>query len=88
MASTKLPLGRALAYWRIQRRISRNELAARLGVQGNYFAKVEGGHRTPPLAKLARICEAMGVEQWRVLRTAQRMAEAEERFASGVSDGE
>lgn len=70
-----LPLGAAVAQVRRYRGVSQADLAGRLGLSAMYFSKVESGHRAPSLKMLVQICDALGVEVWRVVRNAQRIRE-------------
>ena len=56
-----LPLGDAILLWRVERRLSQNELARRAGVSRPNLSAMQGGKRDVSLRTLRAIALALGV---------------------------
>jgi transcriptional regulator with XRE-family HTH domain len=63
-----LPIGIAVCKVRASRRLAQKQVADRMGCKRTYISKVENGVASPALEQFVRICNAMRVEPWRVLR--------------------
>ena len=53
--------------WRLERGLSQEEVAHRVGIDTSYFGQVERGRRNPTIAVLGRIADALSVPLARFL---------------------
>ena len=53
-------IGEIIRYMRMNRGMSRRELAKKAGISLSAISRFEGGTRTPRLETLISICEALG----------------------------
>jgi transcriptional regulator with XRE-family HTH domain len=59
--------GMRLKHLRVERKLSQEALAAKVGVSREYIARLEGGHHDPPLSTLERLAKALNVKVGRLL---------------------
>lgn len=64
-------LGLTIRRYRVAAGLSQEKLAERAELHRNHIGFIERGQRSPTVAVLARIGEALGVPAWRLLREAQ-----------------
>ena len=66
-------LGRAIACIRIERGMKRKHLCARTGISYPFLAEVENGMKSPSLARLDLIAEALWVSTSDLMRRADEI---------------
>lgn len=65
-------LGAALRDARLERGLSQEELHLQTGVHRNYIGGIERGERSPSVAAIATLADALGVPPSDLLRDAER----------------
>jgi len=65
-------LGDELRKARTQIGLTQEDLAVRARLSREYVSIVERGRKSPTVAVLLRICAAMGVPAWKILRQATK----------------
>jgi transcriptional regulator with XRE-family HTH domain len=63
-----LPIGNAIFKVRVSRGLTQQQVADRMSCKRPYISKVESGFTRPALEQFVRICDAMQVEPWKVLK--------------------
>jgi transcriptional regulator with XRE-family HTH domain len=56
-----MSIGPRIKHLRKEKKMSQTQLAQHLGVDGSQISKYENGENTPPLDKIEKIAEALGV---------------------------
>jgi transcriptional regulator with XRE-family HTH domain len=64
-------LGETIRRHRVVLKLSQEQLAERAGLHRTHISYLERGLRSPTVAVLARIAEALGVRTWQLLREAE-----------------
>jgi transcriptional regulator with XRE-family HTH domain len=65
-------LGRALRARRTERGVSQEELSLATGVHRNYIGGIERGERSPSVATVARLADALDISLAEVFKQAER----------------
>lgn len=60
--NVSIQLGKNIQKIRRQKKISQEELAARVGVHRNHMGRIERGESTPPLYRIEKIAKALGID--------------------------
>jgi ribosome-binding protein aMBF1 (putative translation factor) len=63
-----LPIGIAVFKVRVSRGLTQQQVADRMSCKRPYISKVESGFTKPAMEQFVRICDAMQVEPWKVLK--------------------
>ena len=58
---TDSSLGKRIAHYRKDRKLSQAELGAIIGIYNNYISRIENGRIVPSILTLARLAAAFGV---------------------------
>ena len=66
-------LGRAIRDFRLDRRLSQEELAHHSGMHRTYLGGIERGERNPSYTNLRRLADALGVNASQLLAKAERL---------------
>ena len=61
-------LGDELRKTRCRAGLSQEELALRAGISREYVSILERNKKSPTVATLVRVCKALGVPAWQVMR--------------------
>ena len=56
---------------RLARKLTQQDLAAKLGMERSYLSEMERGRRNPTIQALGRLADALGVEPWELLKVEQ-----------------
>jgi transcriptional regulator with XRE-family HTH domain len=70
----ELPLGETIYRVRSAKDISYGDIQRVTGVHRNTLMRIERGERPPSVSVLLRISKALGVDMWKLVRHAQRVA--------------
>jgi transcriptional regulator with XRE-family HTH domain len=65
---TDLPIGIAVCKVRAFKRMTQQQVAERMSCKRTYISKIESGCTKPAMEQFVRICDAMEVEPWKVLK--------------------
>lgn len=68
---TDIPIGKALRNVRLDRHLSQNQLAKRMGVPRPYLTKAENGYVTPTIAQLERFSCSLEIGLGRLIHYAE-----------------
>lgn len=60
--NVSVQLGKNIQKIRRQKKISQEELAARVGVHRNHMGRIERGESNPPLYRIEKIAKVLGVD--------------------------
>jgi transcriptional regulator with XRE-family HTH domain len=63
----ELIVGANIKKWRLERGLSQEEVAHRVGIVSSYFGEIERGRRNPTIGVLGRVAEALDVPLVRLL---------------------
>jgi len=66
-------LGRAIRDFRLDRRLSQEELAHRSGMHRTYLGGIERGERNPSYTNIRRLATALGVNASDLIAQAERL---------------
>jgi transcriptional regulator with XRE-family HTH domain len=61
-------LGDELRKTRCRAGLTQEELALRAGISREYVSILERNRKSPTVATLMRVCNALGIQTWRVIR--------------------
>ena len=67
-----MTLGQRLQQQRLQKGLTQPELARRTGIAQANLSNIEKGKRDPSLLTLRKICFALGVPAWEIVRAAEQ----------------
>jgi hypothetical protein len=70
-----LPIGIAVFKVRVSRGLTQQQVADRMSCKRPYISKVESGFTRPAMEQFVRICDAMEVEPWKVLKFTCKLKE-------------
>jgi transcriptional regulator with XRE-family HTH domain len=70
-------LGKELRRARERARLTQEELAFADGVDRSYISQLENDRRSPTLELLFRLCKAMDVQVWRIIRRVEETGNPE-----------
>ncbi|HEU5106375.1 MAG TPA: helix-turn-helix transcriptional regulator [Solirubrobacterales bacterium] len=68
LAPSLASLGAAVRGFRHEKRLTQVQLAERNGLHSTYISQIECGTRNPSFEALTKICRALGVERWVLVR--------------------
>jgi transcriptional regulator with XRE-family HTH domain len=60
-------VGRNIKKWRLERGLSQEEVAHRVGIVSSYYGQIERGRRNPTIGVLGRVADALDVPLVRLL---------------------
>ncbi len=85
---TGLPIGRAIRDYRQHRKLSIEELSARVQCDQSGLSKIELDIHSPKVEKLDRIAEALGIPVYKLVKYAYRLRVAEKLSTTPATEQE
>lgn len=73
---TDIPIGQAVRNVRLNRGLTQQQVATRMGCPRTYVCKMEAGVFRPLVDQFIRLADAMQIESWVMLRYAERISKA------------
>jgi transcriptional regulator with XRE-family HTH domain len=84
MGESANTIGRKLKTLRLKKGLKRSSVASKAGISYDYLTKIENGQRSPNIAMLERICNAVGASVEQLLATSVELLPVKKKETRGL----